>query len=137
MSTPLRGRLGMLCVRCSVPSRNGPLCFKHDQLAYQIPEYDWNCIQIQINHLNEIPFDNGEHAKVCDIVTTIAARYISHEMIGKRINKEFEDGYSYDGTVISLDLESGTRTHMFRVLYDWDGMGEDMYLDELMEYLID
>jgi hypothetical protein len=58
-------------------------------------------------------------------------------MIGKRINKEFEDGYSYDGTVISLDLESGTRTHMFRVLYDWDGMGEDMYLDELMEYLID
>lgn len=45
-------------------------------------------------------------------VTKIAARYISHEMIGKRINKEFEDEYSYDGTVISLDLESGTRTHV-------------------------
>jgi hypothetical protein len=58
-------------------------------------------------------------------------------MIGKRINKEFEDEYSYDGTIISLDLESGTRNHMFRIRYDWDGMEEDMYLDELMEYLID
>lgn len=128
---------------CSKPTRTIPFCLDHISNMWKIPPHSWSCIDAVTSHMNSIPWDQAEHNRTSEVITTVCRQYVQHEMIGQRICKPFENPETgeeddYYGTIVSMDFDTDYK-HMFKVQYDkpdGDDEFEDMYLDEIYEFII-